>query len=639
MSDARCSQNSRVLYRAWLLRFFFFNVLVVLALFFPYVQDALPLRLYNFYGGEFHSAGASVQRLTTVYLLITCFSYSALLVAVALTPSWGLGFFSRMHVVGKSLAVIAMSVLLLISIVDKYVFYLFRFHISATVIDMITSPQRGDIFSFSRAEWSAFIAMIAAVVVFEIALALTLSKYASLKGSRFLKRFLWTSLVLFALSVYSWVMALVYGMQAFAQASAVLPLYNDIARHCIGLSRQKMSLLETSHLQLDFTHSQRDMRYPLKPLQCGTRKKPVNLLVIMLDSWRFDAMDPEVTPHLAAFAQKNLYFSQHYSGGNATQPGIFSFFYSLPNSYWTAVKEQHFLPVLMQRLSQLGYQMAVYASASLAMPDFVQTIFREVPNLALRTEGESSYRRDQQVTIKMIEALQQHDPAQPFFGFAFYDSAHDYCGETSYLGPFKPTVKACRRYRMSPEYGPEPLYNRYRNAVHFLDAEVHQILKTLEAKEMLDNTIVMISGDHGEEFNDNGLNYWGHTSNFTKYQLQVPLLMHWPGKAAEKFTYLTSHYDIVPTLFYEALSCTSSEDGYSFGKSLFDSQSRYPLIVANNYMVAYITKQRITSLYPSGDFKVQDRQGRVLEGEKPDKAQFLWFLNALDRFYNDRLQR
>ncbi|WP_306686870.1 sulfatase-like hydrolase/transferase [Candidatus Coxiella mudrowiae] len=54
-----------------------------------------------------------------------------------------------------------------------------------------------------------------------------------------------------------------------------------------------------------------------------------------------------------------------------------------------------------------------------------------------------------------------------------------------------------------------PYLNRYRNAAHFDDALVGQVLQALKGHQLLKNTIVIITADHGEEFNENHQNYWG----------------------------------------------------------------------------------------------------------------------------------
>lgn len=54
--------------------------------------------------------------------------------------------------------------------------------------------------------------------------------------------------------------------------------------------------------------------------------------------------------------------------------------------------------------------------------------------------------------------------------------------------------------------------------MHFDDQQIAKVLAQLRQQHLLDNTIVILSSDHGQQFNENGLNCGGHSSNFTPYQ-------------------------------------------------------------------------------------------------------------------------
>ena len=66
-----------------------------------------------------------------------------------------------------------------------------------------------------------------------------------------------------------------------------------------------------------------------------------------------------------------------------------------------------------------------------------------------------------------------------------------------------------------------------------------------------DNTILIITSDHAEEFADTSPTRFGHGSNYTKYQTQVPLVVHWPGKQAKEFKHRTASIDVAATLIDE----------------------------------------------------------------------------------------
>lgn len=71
--------------------------------------------------------------------------------------------------------------------------------------------------------------------------------------------------------------------------------------------------------------------------------------------------------------------------------------------------------------------------------------------------------------------------------------------------------------------------NRYKNSMHFTDRMIDRVLKDLQKRGELDNTLIILTGDHGQEINDTRNNFWGHNSNFAKYQTHVPMFVWMPG--------------------------------------------------------------------------------------------------------------
>ena len=78
-----------------------------------------------------------------------------------------------------------------------------------------------------------------------------------------------------------------------------------------------------------------------------------------------------------------------------------------------------------------------------------------------------------------------------------------------------------------------PIKNRYLNAVHHLDSQFARVFAYLKEKNLLDSTIVILLGDHGEEFMEHG--YWGHNSTFVNEQIRTPLVIWMPGQAPKTF--------------------------------------------------------------------------------------------------------
>jgi hypothetical protein len=150
---------------------------------------------------------------------------------------------------------------------------------------------------------------------------------------------------------------------------------------------------------------------------------------------------------------------------------------------------------------------------------------------------------------------------------------------------------------------------------------------------MLDNTVVVITGDHGQEFNDNKLNYWGHNSNFSPWQTRVPLIIHWPGKAAQHIAHQTSHFDISPTLMNEVLGCKNDLHDYSSGKHLLTGKPSPYLLLSNYNQFAVMEKDHLTVVDEFGNTDILDNHYRSIPDAKINNARMLSVMNEMSRFY------
>lgn len=72
--------------------------------------------------------------------------------------------------------------------------------------------------------------------------------------------------------------------------------------------------------------------------------------------------------------------------------------------------------------------------------------------------------------------------------------------------------------RMDLENDITLIKNRYINSCHHLDSQLGRIIHYLESNQLLEKTIVIITGDHGEEFMEKG--HWGHNSAYTEEQIR-----------------------------------------------------------------------------------------------------------------------
>ena len=113
------------------------------------------------------------------------------------------------------------------------------------------------------------------------------------------------------------------------------------------------------------------------------------------------------------------------------------------------------------------------------------------------------------------------------------------------------------------------LIHGYYAAISYMDAQVGILLNTLESLGILDNTIIVLWGDHGWHLGDHDL--WHKHTNFEE-ATRAPLIIAGPGIKSGKTNSLTEFVDVFPTI------CDLA--GVTIPKNL-DGKSLKPLMLNN----------------------------------------------------------
>ncbi len=326
------------------------------------------------------------------------------------------------------------------------------------------------------------------------------------------------------------------------------------------------------------------VQYPLKTPACARSPNPPSILMIVVESWQADSLTPEIMPQLSKFATRATRFDKHLSSGAVTVPGLFGLMYGLHPNYFELFKTSpaRYPSVFTETLHQQGYQSRVFTSSSLDGFSLGKLFFARVPEQHIVTD-----KSDEQVVAKYIASLKTAT-AEPRFDFIFLTSSHSPYNYPPEYARFKPLPALKGGFALDKQADNAPYKNDYHNSLFYSDALLGRVLDAAQKSGALDNSWVVITGDHAEEFNENGLGYWGHGSNFTRWQTQTPLLLMAPGQfAARHESRLSLHQDIVPTLMQEALGCKSPAETYSHGVNLFHLPERRGTLLASYMMQAY----------------------------------------------------
>ena len=585
---------------------------------------------YLFYMPDFGALSSMTDQgivMAWVFMLTGLLGQSALFALASAVIVWVLALcYPRRWFVGL-ISVFLFAVMALFLVTDALVYHLYHYHLAGVVWDIIRAGVGTQVLVLSWLEYAIAACIGLVFLIIEFWVAWFVWRWLKAKSNRS------GGLISFAVGaslLLSYTISLSPGVggsknagvmsngHALVMEAQTIPYYNTVLGLLVPGKHKGLTLATRDDgYFVQNAQVKKTLNYPRHPLQCAMPHKPYNIVVIALDAWRFDMLTKAVTPNINDFSKQAWVFKDNLSGGNCTRPGIFSLFYGIPANYWGAALSQHRGSVLIQQLLQDHYQMGIFRSASMHYPAFDKTVFRAIKHLKINTKGAESFDRDRRVTQEFKHFIAHRRLHQPFFSFVFYDETHNYCESSGdYPKPFQPAVKVCNRLTLTKNTDPIPYRNRYRNAAHFDDQLTGQLLDTLKSHHLLENTIVVITADHGEEFNESHRGYWGHASDYTPWQIHTPMVIYWPGKGHRVFHQLTTHYDIVPTLMTQALGCKNPVSDYSVGVPIRDKKGP-PFFIAGSYIdYAIINKHRVTRIYPGGDYRISALDGASIPTAK-----------------------
>ena len=478
-------------------------------------------------------------------------------------------------------------------VTDTFVYQQYRFHINWPMIDLALVGGR-DVFSFSVGMWGRIICLICCIAVLSLGLLWLAGK---LKFR--LKALWWCIAILLGYVVVNGVNA--YGVSQNVRTVTVLkeriPLYFPIRANRL---LAKFGLVAVGEEKINLADKSGSFRYPLNTLQYG-EGKDLNVLILAIDSLRADVVDEKTMPNVTAFMKKAVSFTDHYSAGNATRAGIFGLFYGLPPFYWHSALATNIPSAMVTGFQQASYEITAFTTATLMRPEFYATVFSSVRPLRMGSEKSTGVAARDVESVDDFEAwLAKRDPAKRFMSFIFLDSAHAATFPEDLDVPHKDYWKDVNRLELGPDFDPKLFFNRYKNSVFWQDVLIGRVLKILEKNGRLDDTIVLITSDHGEEFNDSQLNYWGHNGNFSRAQIKIPLIVYWSGMKAAEVNYRTTSYDVSTTLMKRVLGVRNPVEDFSVGKDLFDSAPREVFFVGSYNQDAIVVGDEVLLVKMSG---------------------------------------
>ncbi|GAB7230557.1 DUF3413 domain-containing protein [Vibrio sp. SCSIO 43153] len=355
--------------------------------------------------------------------------------------------------------------------------------------------------------------------------------------------------------------------------------------------------------------------YPLEKLEFNRRGNKLNVLMISVNNLRADALNASEMPSTYQFAIDNQNFTNHYSSSNDAF-GAFGLFYGLPTSYASSIKAQGSSPVMLNVLQEQGYSFGLFSGNGFEDDLYPEVIFRGL-ELAPTLDGAQAHTEAQSLIAWNTWLTEQANT--PWFSYIEVTTVDNFESEPASINN---ELSASERFKQA-----------YEQAVQSADTTVKNILTTLEEQQLLENTIVVITSNHGSEFNETKTNSWGANSNYSRYQLQVPMVVHWPGMLPAEFSHSTSHLDLSVTLLQDMLGVSSNPSEYSSGRNLFDESRRRWILAGDTKELALITENQTTVIDKFGNYKLYNQDYQRLRDTSPKLPVLMQGLTELQRFY------
>jgi arylsulfatase A-like enzyme len=277
-----------------------------------------------------------------------------------------------------------------------------------------------------------------------------------------------------------------------------------------------------------------------------------NVVVLLIDTLRASKLRPYNpqsrvrTPIFDGIVERGTLFERAHSQENWTKPSVASVLTGLTPSTHRAITTEARLPASAELVSEV-FDGAGFHTASFLANGYVSDRFgfdqgwdhyTNMIREGRSTEAEDVFREagdwieqhhDERFFV-YVQTIDPHVPYDPPAEFLqTYDPRTDYAGQVQprRTGELLEAAKGNRPSVVFDESDLTRLTALHDGEISYHDRELGRFLERLAAMGVADDTLLVITSDHGEEFRDHGS--FGHGHSVYQELIQVPLVFHRPG--------------------------------------------------------------------------------------------------------------
>jgi len=295
-----------------------------------------------------------------------------------------------------------------------------------------------------------------------------------------------------------------------------------------------------------------------------------NILLVSIDTLRADHVHSygyhrETTPALDRLASEGVRFETVTSSSSWTLPAHMSLLTGLDSLHHGVVSDfsnplARDVPTLAEVLHQAGYATAAVVSAPYLSARWGYSRgFDQYNDYSVDSRSSQTWPVVLQQVQRILDAWSAAEPTRPLFLFVHLWDAHsDFEPPPPYDALFDPDYNGdldAANFLGNDTIVPdmpardlEHLIALYDGEIRYTDDGVAALLDRFRKLGALDETIVSVTSDHGEEFFEHGRK--GHRSTLYDESIQVPWILSYPGRLPAGRTVSTPVrlIDVAPTL-------------------------------------------------------------------------------------------
>lgn len=332
------------------------------------------------------------------------------------------------------------------------------------------------------------------------------------------------------------------------------------------------------------------------------KERDFNVILISIDTLRADHLGcynypRNTSPFIDQFRTDSVLFRRCMAQSPSTLASHASILTSLiPSHHGAFFSRSQPLPnniiTMAELLQQNGYRTISFNDGGQIAPEFgLNQGFEKYESMTSGSELKRLHFN--RIVSKTMEWLDQHHDEKFFLFLHTYETHHPYFPKERYLNLFESNYngKLSRFIKMKlirqinngelklNEEDKQHIINAYDAEIRSMDDSFGLLMDFLKKNKCYDNTLIIFTSDHGEEFGEHGT--WAtHSHSLFNDQLHVPLIIKLPGSKffSRNVDHLVRSIDILPTVM-DLLGEKMSKDfeGTSMVPLMKGSRPRNPM--------------------------------------------------------------